>query len=113
MQERPLRVTCLHPLGGICGGIGPLHGNALDGLPRQLAIMAIRAVHGETDGYATAVRPDAVLGTDRAAVGRMLPHLFPPKGRFGHRVVHREPWSIPRKASYATSPCSPKATKTS
>ena len=53
--------------------------------------MAIGALHGESDRHATAFGEHAALGADLAAVGGILAHLFPPKGGFGHRAVHRQP----------------------
>src|SRR5215510_14918194 len=68
-----------HPLGSLGGGIGPLDGDALDGLTRQLEVIAIGPIHCETDGHAAAVGEQAALRADFAAVGRILAHLFPPQ----------------------------------
>src|SRR5262245_29969359 len=104
-----------HPLRGLGRWVGPLYGDAFNGLPSQLEIIPIRAIHGQTDGHAMAVGEDAAFGADFAAIRGVLAHLFPPPR--GALVIapsmanHSQ--SIPWMASYSTRPCSHKATKTS
>ena len=69
-----------HPLGGLDGRIGPFDGDALNRLTRQLEVIAIGPRDGEANGHAVAIGEQAALRADFAAVGRVLPHLFPPQG---------------------------------
>src|SRR5262245_1867200 len=70
-------------LGGVWGGIWPVHGNALDGLAGQLAIIPMRAVYGQPARHAMAGGEDAAFCTALAAVRGGLAHLFPPQGGLG------------------------------
>jgi hypothetical protein len=70
--------TCLG-LPGL-GLLASCHSYALDRLPCLLDIMAMRSVHGQTDGDATAVGAEAAFGAERAAIGGVLAHLFPHGG---------------------------------
>src|SRR5215510_5310066 len=66
------------PLGGVRGGSGPFHGQALDGRARQLEIIPLRAGPGQTERHATAVWKDAAFGAVFAAFRGILALLFPP-----------------------------------
>jgi hypothetical protein len=72
-----------HPLGSVCGRSGPLDGNTLDGLPRQLEIIAIRSSDRKADGHPAAVGEETAFGADLAAVRGVLAHLFPPRAGLG------------------------------
>jgi hypothetical protein len=82
-----------HPLRRVWGRLRPLDGNALDGLPCQLEVMAVGALHCEADRHAAAVGEYTALGAGFATVGGVLAHLFPPQAGL---------WSSPR--SWLTPP---------
>ena len=85
------------PLGIVWRGLWPRDRDTRDRLPSQLKIMAIRPLHGEADRHAPAVGEHAALGADRAPVGRVLAHLFPPQGALGS-------WPHPSRALPSQSP---------
>src|SRR5215510_807722 len=67
------------PLRRVWSRVGSLYSDLLDSLACHLEIIAISAVHSQTDGHATAVGEEAAFGAALAAVGRILTHLFPPR----------------------------------
>ena len=71
------------PLWRVGSWLWPFHGNARDSRSGHFAIMAIRAVHRETDGPATAVGEAAAFGAALAAVRGGVAHLVPPQGGLG------------------------------
>jgi hypothetical protein len=86
-----LRVIALvqaPPLRYIWGGLRPLDGEALDGIPCHLEVMAVGALHGEADRHAAAVGKYTALSAGFATVGRGLAHRFPSKRGCAHRPVH-------------------------
>lgn len=68
------------PLRRVGGRVWPLHGKACDGFAGHVAIMAMRAVHRETNRHPAAVGTDAACGAARATVRGVLAHLSPPQG---------------------------------
>ena len=86
LQAQPLRC--------VGGRVESLPGKALNGGAGHCAIMAMRAVHRETDGHATAsVRRRRWVPLLPWPVG-FLPTFFPPAGGLGSRAVHRQPGPI-------------------
>jgi hypothetical protein len=83
-----------HPLGRRWGWLRPLDGHTFDGLPRHFEVMTIRPSHCEADGHAAAVGEDAPFGPDLPAICGVFADFFPPKGRFGHGPIHREPCPV-------------------
>src|SRR4029453_4615159 len=76
-----------HPLWLLGSGRRPLDRDTDDGLLDHLEVIAVRALNGEADRHAAAVGEDTPFGADLPAVGRILAHLFPPRGGL---------WSSPR-----------------
>lgn len=70
-------------MGGVSGRLWPLYGDILDGLPRHCDVIAIRALHSETDWHAAAVGQHTALDANLPAIRGILVHLFHPRGVFG------------------------------
>jgi hypothetical protein len=83
-----------HPPWGVWGRLRPCDRKTLDGVPSHLESMAIRPLYGEADRHATAFSEHAALGADLPRLVGFLPTFFPPKGRFGHSPIHREPFPV-------------------
>lgn len=85
LQEVPDRVivlACLQaqPLRRVGGRGWPLCSAPLEGCARHRAIMAVRAVHGESARAPAAVGAHAAVGAARATIRGVLAPLFPPQG---------------------------------
>ena len=77
-------------------GVGVLKHHGLQGDVDPLHLMAIGAVHGDAERQAMAVRQQhAPCGSERAAIGRVVAHLFLPK---------EAPWSSPRPSPATPTP---------
>ena len=103
------------PLGSVCRGLRPLHGDTLDGLPRQFEIIAIRSCHGEADGHPAAVGEDTAFGADtcRGQWGSCPP--FSPQAwlRSSPRPSRATPSQCHARRHIPRGPVPIKATKTS
>src|SRR5882724_1338420 len=79
----------------------------------HLEVIPIGPLNGDPQGDAAAVGEHAPFGPELPAVGRILTHLFPPRGALvitPSMASHSQ--SMPCKASYSPRPCSQRARKT-
>src|SRR5262245_4955013 len=89
-----------HPLRLFFGWFGPLGvlRDALEGGFDELHVVAVGPVDGQPYRDAFGLHQQAPLGPLLAAVGRVFPRLFPPRGA---------PWSCTRPSPARTSPAPP------
>src|SRR5262249_55560224 len=89
IQAQPLRLVGAGPRPG------PVGREALRRRAGRLHVVAVGAVHGQAHRDAAALDQQTALGAALAAVGGVLPRLFPPRAA---------PWSCTRPAPATTNP---------